>query len=73
MLQPDRRNLSYIVSSSNTKDHVVAERMHLKPNLYASTMTTLDAYERYDPSKSANSQNYNRKLVKDKHGNTVWA
>lgn len=47
--------------------------MHLKPNLYASTMTTLDAYERYDPSKSANSQNYNRKLVKDKHGNTVWA
>lgn len=72
-LQPDRRNLSYIVSSSNTKDQVVAERMHLKPNLYASTMTNLDAYERYDPSKSANSQNYNRKLVKDRDGNTVWA
>lgn len=70
----DRKSgLSYILPEPSKATGVVAYRMTLKKGIYSSTVARLDAYERYNPSKSPDNQLYVRKRVTDRDGKTVWA
>lgn len=72
-LQPKQTWLSYVIPSSTKTDKVVVERMDIKPALYRSTVIDMDKWERFDPTKPLDDQNYNRVLVTDKDGKTSWA
>lgn len=54
------------------KGTIVGTVVYLKPATAAATMARLDAYESYNPKKSAASQAYNRVLVKTRGGTTAW-
>lgn len=72
-LKPQQTWWSFIIPSNSPQHAVVVERMELKPALYHSTMKDLDTWERFDPSKPLDDQNYNRKLVTDQDGHRSWA
>lgn len=71
-LRRDKTWWSYMVPGA-TKGRVVVERMRFKPSLHTSTLRNMDSWERFDPSKPLDNQNYNRKLVTDASGAKVWA
>lgn len=71
-LRRDKTWWSYMVPGSG-KDRVVVERMKFKPALHSATLKDMDSWERFDPSKPLDDQNYNRKLVTDASGAKVWA
>lgn len=71
-LRRDKTWWSYMVPGT-TKGRVVVERMRFKPSLHTTTLKNMDSWERFDPSKPLDNQNYNRKLVTDASGARVWA
>lgn len=71
-LRRDKTWWSYMVPGGKT-GRVVVERMNFKPEHYSATLKNMDRWERFDPSKPLDNQNYNRKLVTDQHGQKVWA
>ncbi|WP_417218679.1 SH3 domain-containing protein [Arthrobacter sp.] len=71
-LRRDKTWWSYMVPGTQT-GQVVVERMKFKPSLHTATLRNMDSWERFDPKKPLDNQNYNRKLVTDASGAKVWA
>ncbi|WP_343900675.1 SH3 domain-containing protein [Arthrobacter rhombi] len=71
-LRKDKTWWSYMVPSTASRK-VVVERMKFKPSVHTATLAQMDTWERFDPKKPLDTQNYNRKLVKDSSGANVWA
>ncbi|WP_417235141.1 SH3 domain-containing protein [Arthrobacter sp.] len=71
-LRRDKTWWSYMVPGART-GKVVVERMKFKPSLHTATLRNMDSWERFDPKKPLDNQNYNRKLVTDASGAKVWA
>lgn len=51
---------------------VIGERMHLRTDLYGSTIAGTDAYERYDPALPPDNQAYVRELWISRAGVRSW-
>ncbi|MFJ6419166.1 SH3 domain-containing protein [Paeniglutamicibacter sp. NPDC091659] len=72
-LKPGSTWWTYIVPTSGKKNTVVVEKMVIKKAAYNDTIKRMDSWERFDPSAPLADQNYNRKLIKDLDGKTVYA
>lgn len=70
-LRSDKTWWSYMLPNDYSRN-VIAERMEFKSSVHTATLAKIDEWERYDPTKPLDNQNYNRKLVKDASGTKVW-
>jgi len=62
----------YVVPNAGNGTGVVGEVMVTKPDLYQSTVTSLDSYERYNPSLPPDNQTYVRELRQTREGVPSW-
>lgn len=62
----------YVVPNAANGTGVVGEVMVIKPDLYQGTVTSLDSYERYNPSLPPDNQTYVRELRQTREGVPSW-
>ncbi len=62
----------YAVPNSANALGIVGQAMYIRSDLYASTMTRLDSYERYNPSLPPDNQTYVRVMRPTRDGVDAW-
>lgn len=62
----------YAVPNEANAAGIVGEAMDIAPSLYASTVVSLDRYERYDPGLPPENQIYVRELRTTHEGRAAW-
>jgi len=62
----------YAVPNDANASGIVGQAMYIRTDVYASTMTRLDSYERYNPSLPPTNQTYVREMRPTRDGVDAW-